>query len=123
MRIRDPSGNSFVENPRAPNEDPQLKIVHFRRNLEEMKLLALVADDAEELPEEDAATAATTTTTTDEVKKEEVLIFPTNCDQCQAPAETRMKMTSIPHFKEVVIMATTCDLCGNRTNEVKVGVL
>ena len=49
LRIRDPSGNSFVENPRAPNEDPQLKIIHFRRNLEEMKLLALVADDAEEI--------------------------------------------------------------------------
>ena len=48
------------------------------------------------------------------------MCFPTNCDQCHAPAETRMKITSIPHFKEVVIMATTCDVCGARTNEVKV---
>ena len=56
----------------------------------------------------------------EEVKKDEVLSFPTNCDQCQSPAETRMKMTSIPHFKEVVIMATNCEVCGARTNEVKV---
>jgi len=113
LHIRDPSGNSFVENPFAPKEDPALKIAHFSRSLEEMKMLGLVADDATEIPEE--------LKKTEEVKKDEVLSFPTNCDQCQSPAETRMKMTSIPHFKEVVIMATTCDVCGNRTNEVKVG--
>ncbi|TMW39480.1 hypothetical protein DOY81_015441, partial [Sarcophaga bullata] len=32
-----------------------------------------------------------------------------------------MKLTSIPHFKEVVIMATVCEICGNKTNEVKSG--
>lgn len=32
-----------------------------------------------------------------------------------------MKMTSIPHFKEVVIMATVCEICGSKTNEVKSG--
>jgi len=113
LHIRDPSGNSFVENPSAPNEDPDLKITHFNRTLEEMKMLGLLADDATEIPEE--------LKMTDEVKNDEVMCFPTNCDQCHAPAETRMKMTSIPHFKEVVIMATTCDVCGARTNEVKVG--
>lgn len=113
LHIRDPSGNSFVENPMAPKEDPKLTIAKFKRTLEEMKMLGLVADDATELPEEPAPS--------EEVKKDEVLSFPTNCDQCQAPAETRMKMTSIPHFKEVVIMATNCEVCGARTNEVKVG--
>merc|ERR1712168_1550135 len=113
LHIRDPSGNSFVENLFAPKEDPALKIQKFNRTLEEMKMLGLLADDATELPEEESQS--------EEVKKDEVLTFPTNCDQCQSPAETRMKMTSIPHFKEVVIMATTCDVCGARTNEVKVG--
>jgi len=113
LHIRDPTGNSFVENLFAPKEDPALKIQKFSRTLEEMKMLGLVADDATEIPEE--------LRMTDEVKKDEVLTFPTNCDQCQSPAETRMKMTSIPHFKEVVIMATNCDVCGARTNEVKVG--
>lgn len=115
LHIRDPSGNSFVENPLAPKEDPALKITHFSRTLEEMKMLGLLADDATEIPEELKMVS------TEEVKKDEVLSFPTNCSNCQSPAETRMKMTSIPHFKEVVIMATTCDVCGVRTNEVKVG--
>ena len=32
-----------------------------------------------------------------------------------------MKVTQIPHFKEVIIMATTCDICGHKSNEVKSG--
>ncbi|KAF9405605.1 hypothetical protein HW555_013732 [Spodoptera exigua] len=52
---------------------------------------------------------------------DEVLSFPTNCPNCDAPCYTLMKVTNIPHFKEVVIMSTTCDYCGHRTNEVKSG--
>ena len=51
----------------------------------------------------------------------EVMQFPTNCTNCNSPCQTNMKITKIPHFKEVVIMATTCDFCGHRTNEVKSG--
>lgn len=51
----------------------------------------------------------------------EVLQFATNCPNCQAPCETNMKLTNIPHFKEVVIMATVCTRCGHKTNEVKSG--
>ena len=47
-----------------------------------------------------------------------MLSFPTNCPECNAPAETKMKVTSIPYFKEVVIMATVCEVCGAKTNEV-----
>ncbi|XP_038221373.1 zinc finger protein ZPR1 [Zerene cesonia] len=52
---------------------------------------------------------------------DEVLRFATNCPDCDAPADTNMKLTKIPHFKEVVIMATVCEACGHRTNEVKSG--
>ncbi|KAF2363719.1 Zinc finger ZPR1-type [Trinorchestia longiramus] len=52
---------------------------------------------------------------------DEVLHFSELCDRCQRPAHTNMKVTGIPHFKEVVIMATVCDYCGNRTSEVKSG--
>ena len=41
-----------MENPLAPKEDPALKITHFSRTLEEMKMLGLLADDATEIPEE-----------------------------------------------------------------------
>merc|ERR1719266_1978568 len=53
--------------------------------------------------------------------QDEVLNFPTNCPDCAAPADTKMKLTNIPHFKEVVIMATVCEYCGHKTNEVKSG--
>ena len=68
-----------------------------------------------------------------------MLTFPTNCGECNAPANTNMKITNIPYFKvsltfptnssfyqiptsqEVVIMCTSCDNCGARSNEVKSG--
>lgn len=50
-----------------------------------------------------------------------MLTFPTNCGECNAPATTNMKITSIPYFKEVVIMCTVCEHCGAKTNEVKSG--
>ncbi|XP_015283533.1 PREDICTED: zinc finger protein ZPR1 [Gekko japonicus] len=53
--------------------------------------------------------------------RNEVLQFNTNCPECNAPAETNMKLVQVPHFKEVVIMATNCEACGHRTNEVKSG--
>uniref|UniRef100_U3I484 ZPR1 zinc finger n=1 Tax=Anas platyrhynchos platyrhynchos TaxID=8840 RepID=U3I484_ANAPP len=53
--------------------------------------------------------------------RNEVLQFNTNCPECNAPANTNMKLVQIPHFKEVIIMATNCDSCGHRTNEVKSG--
>src|SRR5699024_8384125 len=52
---------------------------------------------------------------------DEVLQFPTNCPHCNATCFTNMKLTNIPHFKEIIIMATNCDVCGNRTNEIKSG--
>uniref|UniRef100_H3C0W2 ZPR1 zinc finger n=1 Tax=Tetraodon nigroviridis TaxID=99883 RepID=H3C0W2_TETNG len=53
--------------------------------------------------------------------RNEVLMFATNCPECNAAASTNMKLVQIPHFKEVIIMATSCDSCGHRTNEVKSG--
>jgi hypothetical protein len=45
----------------------------------------------------------------------EVMQFPTNCPECTVMCMTNMKVTNIPHFKEVIIMATNCDACGHRT--------
>jgi len=115
--IRDPSGNSFVENPHAPAQDPNLCITKFTRNLEETKLLRIIDQDAEELPVEHEVKEVEQ----EEISKDEVFSFPTNCPECHVQVETRMKVTHIPHFKEVIIMSTSCDACGNKTNEVKVG--
>lgn len=110
--IEDPSGNSFVENPVAPQKDEGLTVSHFKRTAQQDMQLGLRADD--DLDEEPAGNDL-------ETMRNEVLVFNTNCPECNAPASTNMKLVQIPHFKEVVIMATNCDSCGHRTNEVKSG--
>lgn len=110
--IEDPSGNSFVENPVAPQRDEALTVAHFKRTVQQEKQLGIRADD--DLDEEPAGNDL-------ETMRNEVLVFDTNCPECNAPASTNMKLVQIPHFKEVIIMATNCDRCGHRTNEVKSG--
>lgn len=142
--IDDPTGNSFLENPKAPKSDPQLKRTVYKRTKEQNAILGI--NDGEEEPEENVETDRTpdgeeeeselslTEESTSEAKddpdslkddlesfKDEVLEFSTLCDRCTRPATTKMKLTNIPHFKEVIIMALTCDGCGNRSNEVKSG--
>ncbi|XP_053308158.1 zinc finger protein ZPR1 [Spea bombifrons] len=112
--LDDPSGNSFVENPLAPQKDEALAVTHYKRTPEQDTLLGLestvLQEDSKERPEAGA-----------EELRDEVLQFHTNCPECNAPAATNMKLVQIPHFKEVIIMATNCDACGHRTNEVKSG--
>ncbi|XP_010777388.1 zinc finger protein ZPR1 [Notothenia coriiceps] len=110
--IEDPSGNSFIENPRAPQKDEALTVTKFTRTMQQDMQLGLRADD--DLEEEPAGNDI-------ETMKDEVLGFNTNCPECNAPARTNMKIVEIPHFKEVIIMATNCDSCSHRTNEVKSG--
>lgn len=110
--IEDPSGNSFVENPVAPQKDEALTVSLFKRTIQQDIQLGLRADD--DLDEEPAGNDI-------EAMRNEVLTFDTNCPGCNAPASTNMKLVQIPHFKEVIIMATNCDSCGHRTNEVKSG--
>ncbi|KAL3058166.1 zinc finger protein ZPR1 [Trematomus bernacchii] len=110
--IEDPSGNSFIENPRAPQRDEALTVTKFTRTMQQDMQLGLRADD--DLEEEPVGNDI-------ETMKDEVLGFNTNCPECNAPARTNMKIVEIPHFKEVIIMATNCDSCSHRTNEVKSG--
>ncbi|XP_041742311.1 zinc finger protein ZPR1 isoform X2 [Coregonus clupeaformis] len=108
--IDDPSGNSFVENPFAPQKDEALSVSHYKRTPQQDAQLGIKAEDEEEKPSNDI-----------DSMRNEVLTFNTNCPECNAPASTNMKLVQIPHFKEVIIMATNCDDCGHRTNEVKSG--
>ncbi|XP_018418241.1 PREDICTED: zinc finger protein ZPR1, partial [Nanorana parkeri] len=112
--LDDPSGNSFVENPFAPQKDENLTVTHYRRSKEQDSLLGIEGINDPQNSEEK-------TDGNDEDLRDEVLQFQTNCPECNAPAATNMKLVQIPHFKEVVIMATNCEACGHRTNEVKSG--
>ncbi|GAB1294164.1 Zinc finger protein ZPR1 [Apodemus speciosus] len=133
--IDDPSGNSFVENPHAPQKDNALVITYYDRTPQQAEMLGLQAEAPEEKAEEEDLR--------NEVRgvgslwrcSGVVLQFNTNCPECNAPAQTNMKLvrifhqaigqcfilSEIPHFKEVIIMATNCENCGHRTNEVKSG--
>lgn len=132
ITIEDISGNSFVENPLAPQPDPNTTISNFVRNKEQNHLLGIFTHD--EVGDAQPKRAAVKPEEEDKMLKMisegswpleelqgEVLQFQTNCPECKADCETNMKVTNIPHFKEVVIMATVCDNCGLRTNEVKPG--
>lgn len=124
--FEDISGNSRVENPYAPNVDPQCTVTHFNRTQEQNHELGMFTQ--EELNDTDGKTqkkddnVLTTVTEGDwtlEDLQGEVLQFETDCPSCKSKCETNMKVTSIPHFKEVIIMSTNCEVCGARTNEVK----
>ncbi|RWS11630.1 zinc finger protein ZPR1-like protein [Dinothrombium tinctorium] len=126
--LDDPTGNSFIENPLAPEADPSMQVRYYSRNLEQNKLIGCVGEgDAENDLDNELNLS------------NEVLVFPTNCSNCNAPCFTNMKLTSaffsilfltltenysskaIPYFKDVIIMATNCEACGKKTNEIKSG--
>jgi len=109
--LEDTSGNSFIENPFAPSDDPALKVEHFVRSKEQDERLGLAPAAEEEEKKEEAPLNLV----------DEVVEFPGNCSACQTPTPMRMKVVEIPHFKEVILMASSCDACGHKTNEVKAG--
>lgn len=132
ITIEDISGNSFVENPLAPQPDPNTSISHFVRSKEQNHMLGVFTHEEVDgakvkqpkpIPEEEDKMLKMISdgSWTLEELHGEVLQFQTKCPECAADCETNMKVTSIPHFKEVIIMATVCDNCGVRTNEVKPG--
>ena len=42
ITLDDPSGNSILENPNAPQKDPMLSVDHYRRTAQQEKQLGLV---------------------------------------------------------------------------------
>jgi zinc finger protein len=141
--ITDTAGNSFIENPLAPKDDPYMKKTEFRRSPEQDMALGLNeqtaghSDDiknvegAERLLEEgesrdkaereNRAEFRETTEGGVQLGHEEVGSLPSPCPNCSKQGEMRNAFTSIPHFKEVLIMAFLCQHCGLRQSEVKAG--
>ncbi|XP_076367073.1 zinc finger protein Zpr1 isoform X2 [Tachypleus tridentatus] len=121
--LDDPSGNSFIENFFAPQKDSNMQITHYTRSNEQDHMLGIMSGGRENSENDVNQNSGVggNTGLTDEHLQDEVLNFQTNCAHCNSPCPTRMKVTKIPHFKEVIIMATTCDICGYKTNEVKSG--
>ncbi|KAI1720808.1 ZPR1 zinc-finger domain-containing protein [Ditylenchus destructor] len=118
LKLKDPSGNCFIQNPDPLHVDPRCITSHYCRTLDEEKLLGFADDDATE--------KVVQCSKEDEWKsyedvKNEILHFPGSCQSCGAPVETLMKPTDIPYFQTVIIMCTMCDRCGFKSNDVKSG--
>ncbi|XP_017755920.1 PREDICTED: zinc finger protein ZPR1 [Eufriesea mexicana] len=117
MIFEDISGECHIENPKAPLKDEGCTITQFKRSIEQDSILGIYSENSEDTLLKPIKEGEYTL----EQFEGEVLSFRTNCPECNCPCETNMKLTNIPHFKEVVIMATVCEACGHRTNEVKSG--
>lgn len=110
--LDDPTGNSFIENLMVPNKDPQIDIRHYARTIEQNKLIGILPDDITDEPSNLLDSLN---------QQQELLQFTTNCTNCKSKTLTNMKVTKIPHFKEIVLMVTLCERCGYKTNEIKSG--
>jgi len=88
--FQDISGNSHIENPKAPIKDSQCMITHFKRTKEQNHILGIYPDNEDVLlkPIQEGEYPL-------EQLEGEVLSFPTNCPDCNSPCETNMKLTSI----------------------------
>eukprot|EP01033_Poteriospumella_lacustris_P013141 gene13141-9409_t len=144
IRLDDPAGNSFIENPVAPALDPMLTVHYYQRSADQDRSLGLDPDQenfkkaqidhSDEIMEgrkvfggEVGQTAPTATSseqdgeTVEALGKTEVISIPSICPSCHKEGESLTALTNIPHFKEVIIMSFTCKFCGQRTSDVKAG--
>jgi len=140
--IKDPSGNSAVEGLQPGKKDSKVFLQKYRRSREENLALGLQVPEADAEGGDGGGAEAETSTgeprpsneadgerdarETNEDKEaadvnlaQEVMVLPEDCPSCGRRGENRMKVQSIPFFKEVVLMAFTCDYCGYKSNEVK----
>ena len=46
VSLDDPTGNSFLENPHAPQKDTHLNVDHYRRTAQQEKQLGLVVSSS-----------------------------------------------------------------------------
>ena len=137
--LDDPAGNSFIENPVAPADDPNLKVdKYFRTPTQDM---ALGLQPSEKAVQDSAIDDSnpqhknpinvskgyhgieklSSKKDGEKIGREEVMVFPSTCSHCRKPTETKMCVVDVPHFKEVIIMSMICDNCGFKSNEIKGG--
>ena len=117
--LTDPSGNSFVENPRAPKEDPQLKSENYTRGKADEDLLGITS--IRESIQREALNNNNEVENTPVIHNEntDVMTFEAVCNACGKDALCNMKQVDIPFFKTILLMANVCDHCGFKDSEVK----
>ena len=123
--LQDDGGNSFLENPQAPQKDPRAIISHYTRTSAQTVALGFRAED-EKSAEQEEADAKVGSIKLDPAFVSSVFdlesraaVMKADCSNCPAQCETRMAVTTLPKFKEIIIMMTECISCGYRDTEIK----
>eukprot|EP01054_Gregarina_sp_Poly1_P009474 Gregarina_sp_Poly_1__9473@NODE_594_length_7275_cov_67_691593_g459_i0_p1_GENE_NODE_594_length_7275_cov_67_691593_g459_i0NODE_594_length_7275_cov_67_691593_g459_i0_p1_ORF_typecomplete_len494_score75_88zfZPR1/PF03367_13/1_4e52zfZPR1/PF03367_13/1_9e49HypA/PF01155_19/43HypA/PF01155_19/0_45Zn_Tnp_IS1595/PF12760_7/22Zn_Tnp_IS1595/PF12760_7/2e02Zn_Tnp_IS1595/PF12760_7/26zincribbons_6/PF07191_12/8_2zincribbons_6/PF07191_12/7_1OrfB_Zn_ribbon/PF07282_11/68OrfB_Zn_ribbon/PF07282_11/13_NODE_594_length_7275_c len=132
--LDDPAGNSFIENPNAPQADSCLFSVKYERTREQLHQLGFYEEQSTEakagadLPENlKTETASVCWDLSRPVQDQETVLgenqitFQIQCANCGKTGNQNMCEIDIPGFRRCVIMAFVCDHCGVRNNEIKSG--
>lgn len=137
--LKDPSGNSFIENPYAPNKDIYCHISHFIRSKEETEsmgysvtnqinenVISSVNNDGKlfEVYKSNSHISAHLMNMTNSIENEEgsdAIVIPEQCVCCKNMGENRICIISIPFFKELIITCFSCNYCAFKSSEVKGG--
>jgi len=126
--LDDPSGNSYIKNPFAPNSDCEMKIEKYYRTKEQCETMGfdygnqqLQEEEEKKENEETGHKNLDFTKTLTEDLNGESMVFKVPCHCCQQMGESKMCSVTIPYFKQLIIMAFTCDFCGAKSREVKTG--
>jgi zinc finger protein len=127
--LDDPAGNSYIENLQAPNRDPQLTEIQYRRTPQQDAVLGLQPPfDTKKNPEQTDSEVPRSIMhaygnekfelAEKCVPQDERMSFPTTCPNCRCPTQTNMCSTDIPHFQSVILMCMLCSTCGYRSNDI-----
>lgn len=143
--LDDPAGNSYIENPVAPQKDPAMTSKQYFRSPDQDLLCGLQPDkglfrDDKESNYQALVSGPGFGAVKDDVSdgqnvpnsiidedgaiclgRSEPISIPSNCPNCTEMGESLTALTEIPHFKEVIIMAFVCKHCGFKDNEIKAG--
>lgn len=136
--LTDPSGNSFIENPFAPNNDVYCKVTHFIRSKEVAEAMGYSYHNEQEsnvsktvkekLPFEVyksnshiSAHLMDMTKSVEDNEGSDAIVIPEVCLVCKKMGENRVCVITIPFFKELIITCFSCNECNFKSCEVKGG--
>jgi len=141
LTLKDPSGNSFIENPYAPNKDVYCHKSHYIRTKEITESMGFSVENQinenvissvnnkndGKLFEVYKSTSHIGAHLMDMSKSiennegSEAIVIPEQCMCCKNMGENRVCIITIPYFKELIITCFSCNSCGFKSSEVKGG--
>eukprot|EP00934_Nitzschia_sp_Nitz4_P009094 Nitzschia sp. Nitz4//scaffold3_size479765//313073//314488//NITZ4_000129-RA/size479765-processed-gene-1.309-mRNA-1//-1//CDS//3329550845//9084//frame0 len=128
MVLDDPSGNSSIENPKAPKSDKTMIVLMYERDATQNEFLGIPHSSVakKHVGPVDLETTQTYYASIEceefgGIDKHDIASMYMKCPHCLGSAELTSCIATIPHFKEIVLIVMQCDGCGYRTSELKGG--